>query len=485
MRRIPVRNRPLVAAAVALCLSACGGNAAFGARSTLPVAGLRSDFAARQAGRPKNKIQHVVIIVQENRSFNNLFYGYPGAKTVKFGYGLKGKKIALEPIPLETTWDLEHSPNGFIAACNGTGSIPGTNCRMNGFNNETWTCGKGSAPQCPIKYPPYAYVPHDEIKPYFEMAHQYVLADEMYSSTFDSTSFMSHQYIIAGINPSSSIGTPDGAWGCTGGKNGDQIAILGPKRVFPDGHERPCWDADTLGDELDGAGLSWSYYATPVTAGVGKPCGGKGGIDVDGGSSSGRGIWSAYQTIKHICHGAGWDAHVFSPPSQFLKDIARGKLAAVTWITPTYLNSDHGGSGSATGPSWVASLVNAIGQSQYWNSTAIFILWDDYGGWYDPEPPAYVDDDGLGMRLPLLIISPYAKQGFVSHVHYEHGSILKFVEDIFGLGRLAASDARANSPAKDCFEFSHAPRTFVPINAPLDENSFTRQPLDERSPDSD
>jgi phospholipase C len=96
----------------------------------------------------------------------------------------------------------------------------------------------------------------------------------------------------------------------------------------------------------------------------------------------------------------------------------------VTWITPTWLNSDHAGSHSSTGPSWVTSLVNAIGESQYWNSTAIFIFWDDYGGWFDPEAPAHVDDAGLGMRLPLLIISPYARKGYVDHTPYEHGTIL-------------------------------------------------------------
>ena len=147
---------------------------------------------------------------------------------------------------------------------------------------------------------------------------------------------------------------------------------------------------------------------------------------------------------------------VIAQPSQFLTDVSNGKLRPVSWVTPTWANSDHAGCGSNTGPSWVASLVNAIGESKYWDSTAIFIFWDDYGGWYDPEPPAYVDYDGLGLRLPLLIVSPYAKQGYVSHVHYEHGSILKFVEDQFGLGRLSASDTRAKSPEKDCFDFNTA-----------------------------
>ena len=86
-----------------------------------------------------------------------------------------------------------------------------------------------------------------------------------------------------------------------------------------------------------------------------------------------------------------------------------------------------------TGPDWVASLVNAVGESKYWSSSAIFIFWDDYGGWYDHVAPAMVDYDGLGFRVPMLIISPYAKKGYISNVQYEHGSILRFVEDQFGL----------------------------------------------------
>ncbi|MGB8909423.1 MAG: alkaline phosphatase family protein, partial [Candidatus Cybelea sp.] len=137
-----------------------------------------------------------------------------------------------------------------------------------------------------------------------------------------------------------------------------------------------------------------------------------------------------------------------------------------------------------TGPSWVTSVVNAIGESQFWSSTAIFIFWDDYGGFYDSEAPKYLDYDGLGGRIPLLVISPYAKKGFVSHVNYEHGSLLKFVEDRFGLPRLAASDTRAASPEQDCFDFSKAPRKFVPIKSKYDEDYFLHQPPDYRPPDT-
>lgn len=417
---------------------------------------------ARLAQRLSNgKIQHIVIVVQENRSFNNLFYGFPGATTSKYGYISSGKKIALKPVGLETTWDLGHDSNAFFAACNGTGKIPGTNCRMNGFDKEWVGCGR--LHPCPIKHPQYAFVPYSETKPLFDIGKQYVLADQMYASNFDASSFVSHQYIIAGQSLSA-VNYPFSAWGCPGG-SGDNISMVGPKRQIPHGYELVCWDPTTLADELDNAGISWAYYAAAYS---GHPY-----------------IWSAYQAIKHIYYGADWNKDVISPPSQFITDVGNGNLRAVTWVTPTCANSDHAGCGSKTGPSWVASLVNAVGESQYWDSTATFIFWDDYGGWYDSQAPAYVDYDGLGLRIPMLIVSAYAKKGHVSHVPYEHGSILKFVEDTFGLGRLSATDTRATSPARDSFDFKKPPRAFVPIGSPLGIDYFKHQPLDTRLPDSE
>jgi len=410
------------------------------------------------------KIQHVVIIVQENRSFNNLFYGFRGAKTAKFGYDSRNRKIALQPVGLETFWDIDHNSASFFAACNGTGSIPGTNCRMNGFDKEFAGCGHPGQPKCPIAHPQYGYVPHSETKPYFDMGKQYVVADQMYASNFDGSSFVSHQYLIAG-QAESSVNYPlSGLWGCPGGPS-DTISTVGPQRQIPYGSEVVCWNPSTLGDELDGAHLPWAYYTSSIYA--------------DGN------LWDAYQAIEHIYNGPDWKSDVITPQTKFFDDVADGKLRAVSWITPTWKNSDHAGSGSNAGPSWVASLVNAVGESKFWDTTAIFILWDDYGGWYDPQPPAYADYDGLGFRLPLLVVSPYAKQHYVSHVPYEHGSILRFIEDAFGLPRLAASDSRANSPAQDCFDFGQPPRAFVPIQSLYPAGYFKRQPFDAHPPDSE
>ncbi|MGB9652976.1 MAG: alkaline phosphatase family protein, partial [Candidatus Cybelea sp.] len=429
-----LRNRKLLIATLALlALAGCRASNGLASSPMLPFTGSQRDSLSVTQLASKGRIKHIVIIIQENRSFNNLFYGYPRAKTVKSGLDSRNHTIVLKPISLKTTWDLQHNGQGFIASCHGTGSIPGTDCRMNGFNKELCKAIVYGT-HCPKKHEflAYAYVPHSETAPYFSMAHQYVLADRMYASDFDVSSFISHQYIIAGVNPDSSVDYPinSGDWGCTGGVT-DKIAILGKDRKWPVGLEQPCWNLTTIGDELDAAKpmLHWAFYAVKV--GALKPrdaCGQRHHLGPDANSSRAPGIWSAYQAIEHICHGPDWDEDVkpFSPPSTFLTDIKSGELRAVTWITPRDKDSDHGGSDSASGPSWVASLVNAIGQSKFWDSSAIFIFWDDPGGWYDPEAPKYLmhsDYDSLGYRIPLLIISPYAKKGYVSHTPYEHGTI--------------------------------------------------------------
>ncbi len=124
----------------------------------------------------------------------------------------------------------------------------------------------------------------------------------------------------------------------------------------------------------------------------------------------------------------------------------------------------------------MTSLVNAIGESKFWNSTAIFVMWDDWGGWFDPVPPVYEDYDGLGFRVPLIAISPYARNGRVTHERYETASVLRFIEDNFKLGQLAASDARANDPANDldAFDFSQSPRKFSKIAGGKDASYWLR-----------
>jgi phospholipase C len=391
------------------------------------------------------KITHVVYIVQENRSFDNMFQGYPGADTVSSGENSSGKKITLKPVSLSRQYVIDHSAQAMFAACNGTGDLPGTDCNMNGFNNEESFGGPAN--------PEYVYVPHSESKPYFDMAHEWVLADRMFQSQLDE-SFVAHQYIIA-AQAAWSVNLPSGEWGCGGGKY-DTVETLTKQRTTNGPTIPPCYDYQTLGDELDKAKLSWQFYASTY-----------------GSASSGEGTaWSSYQAIKHIRYGPDWKKDVLSPNWRFITDVRGGQLANFTWVTPVCDDSDHVNCGGGYGPSWVAALVNTVGQSKFWDSTVIFVQWDDWGGLYDHVAPAYKNRDSLGFRVPLLVISPYARKNWVSHVPYETASVLRFAEDLYGLGQLAPADQRATSPAGDCLNFSQKPRPFVKIKAPLPPSFF-------------
>jgi phospholipase C len=459
MNRTPSRTTALgtlaTLAAFAAALTTLAGCSVHATPATPP---LQADATLSDlANTGRGKIDHIVYVVQENRSFDNMFYGFPGADTATKGKNSKGKWITLKPYALTKIFDIAHSAQAMFAACNGTGSEPGKKCRMNGFDKEG---SYGGPPN-----PEYIFVPHNESRPYFEMAHQYVLADRMFQSQLDE-SFVAHQYVIA-AQAASSVNIPTGEWGCQGG-SGDLVYTITHSRN-PRGPQQPaCFDYQTLGDELDAAGKTWHFYTSKF-----------------GSSGSGSGsFWSSYQAVYHIYYGYDW-RYVIAPQKQFLTAVKEGHLANFTWITPTCEESDHPGCGGGLGPSWVASIVNAVGESKFWKTTAIFIQWDDWGGFYDHVPPPFKDYDGLGFRVPLIVISPYAKKGHVSHVQYETASVLRFAENLWGLPHLSAADARAASPAADCFDFNKTPRKFVHIRAPKGSDFFMNRPMDYRPPDTE
>ena len=390
-------NRYVLCSCVAAMLAGCGGSQpSIGAmpqsRAIVARAGHGGSWMLPAA---KSKIQHIVIIVQENRTFNNLFLGYPGATTQSWGLDSDGKKIQLKPISLTTKWDLQHNGQGFIISCQRYREHPGNRLPDERLRQGELQSGTRPVSKKDTKYLPYAYAPHGETKPYFDMAHQYVLGDEMYASDFDVSSFESHQYIVAGVNPDSTVDYPDTHyWGCSGGPT-DKIAVLFKYRKWLDASHQPiknvepCWDPNTLADELDAKKLSWAFYAAPVTAASPKYlCGSS--MEPDSGSGA-QGFGALTKPSNTSATGpiGQRTSAPFSPPSKFLTDIKDSGLRAVTWITPTCADSDHagcnGGRPPSDGPSWVASLVNAIGESKFWDTTAIFIFWDDPGGWFDPN----------------------------------------------------------------------------------------------------
>ena len=377
-------------------------------------------------------IKHIVVIMQENRTFDNLFNGYPGADTVQSGMS-QGQVVPLQPVPFEQGTDVDHSHVSWYKAWD--------NGAMDGFSVN------------PHAYPspdfPYAYVPQTETVPYWTLAKSFTLGDRMFQSN-SGPSFVAHQYMIAGQSANTDE-NPDGqTWGCDA-PPATRVALIGPNGTNLPGIY-PCLDYQTMGDILDAKAITWKYYAPALGA-------------------SGD-IWSAFQAIHHIRFGPDWASNVISPDTQVLTDIQAGNLAQVTWIVPATSYSDHAGAGlTSQGGDWVASITNAIGASPFWNSTVIFIAWDDWGGWYDHVNPPQVDQMGLGFRVPLIVVSPYARHGYISHQTHEFSGFLRYTEETFNLPNLGQRDVAADDLA-DCFDYTQTPQPYVPVPVTFNAEYF-------------
>ncbi len=405
----------------------------------------------------RSKIRHVVIIFQENRSVDNLFNGFPGADTVRIGFNSSGRKVWLHAVSLSAPFDLGHAHLSFEKEYAGG--------QMNGFDRVGVRC-YSVLPCAPHQRRAYGYVSSNEVQPYFDMASRYTFGDRMFQ-TNEGPSFPAHQYIVSGTSTIANGSGLRAAENPTGGGGGCD-APLGTvvKLIDQAGHEGtaiyPCFDRISLMDLLERKSLTWRYYQGFL----------------------GPGIWFGPDAILRIRESRDYSANVVAPPQQVLIDIAHRSLADVVWVTPSAFDSDHPSANNGSGPSWVAAVVNAIGKSPYWNDTAIFVTWDDWGGWYDHVPPPRYNSYELSFRVPLIVISPYAKNHYVSHVQHEFGSILKFTEETFGLGSLHTTDVRADD-LSDCFDFSKPPTAFRPIRAPLPASYFLNHPTDRTDPDDD
>jgi phospholipase C len=458
----PCRGLPALALAVAATfVAACGGGG--GSGGAPPVVHVTAPPTTTPSPPPgsgsplpgQSKIKHVVIVIQENRSFDTMFHGFPGADTASSGTISTGATVPLVQVPLSSPYDINHLyPDARTDMNDGA---------MNGFDKDAILFPSGKPPSyTPPPYPQYVYARHTDIQPYLAIAESYVLADRFFSSAADG-SFIGHQYLIA-AQAGHAWGQPEHfPWGCDSTNN--TIGVLDANGQITNQTEVPCFTHLSLADELDARRVSWRYYSPPI--------------------SNAAYIWSAYDAIRSIREGPDWGTKVISPEQQVLVDVASGTLAAVTWVVPDAPDSDHPGVPSTTGPSWVASIVNAVGTSQFWDSTAIFVTWDDWGGFYDHVSPPQVDYDGLGIRVPLIAVSPYALKGRVAHTQYEFGSVARFVEQTFGLKTLAASDARANSFGSDTFNFQAPPRAFTSFASPYNARYFISHPAQPGPPDTD
>jgi phospholipase C len=336
--------------------------------------------------------------MQENRSFDNLFRGFPGADTAQTGLD-QGIPVALRPTPLGNGPDLDHTHTGWW---------------------KQWDGGKMDNFAISGTLLPYSYILPEEIAPYWTLARQFTLGDRMFQSN-TGPSFVAHQYMIAGQSAKASENPSGGVWGCDA-KPDARVPLLGPNGTDLPG-VYPCFDYQTMADLLDARGITWRYYAP--------------------GSGTDRFfILSAYQAIRHIRFGPDWPVKVTSPETRVLTDIANGDLAQVTWIVPAFNNSDHPGA-PAQGPDWVGDIVNAIGASKYWNSTTIFIAWDDWGGFYDHVPPPQTDD-------------------------------MRYMEEVFGLPSLGTRDRNADD-FHDCFDMTQPPTPYAPVKTNHSAEFFLKQ----------
>jgi phospholipase C len=407
------------------------------------------------------KIQHVVVIFQENRSTDNLFHGLPNADVADSGVNSAGVTVPLTPVALAGDYDLYHTHPAFVDMYDGG--------KMDGADKIPSLCNK-NATDCPGPNLQFRYVNPSDVAPYFQMAEQYTFGDRMFQ-TNQGPSFPAHQFIIAGTSQPATLsdlfasenpllqGVQATLTGCT------SPATETVQLIDPTGSESattyPCFEHRVLTDLLDAKGITWRYY-TPLPGS----------------------IWTAPNAIRHIRLGPDWTNNVILNQKQALLDAGAGQLPQVSWVIPTAEASDHAGFNDGSGPSWVASIVNAIGASPYWSSTAIFITWDDWGGWYDHVAPTIYDSYEYGFRVPLIVVSPYAKAGYVSHVTHDFGSILKFIEEDFSLPSLGTADARADD-LSDCFDFSQTPLSFKAIRAKYDAKHFLDDDRPPEPPDND
>jgi phospholipase C len=476
----------LCVAGVLLSLNGCGSGSA---KFTVPPPSA-------------SKIQHVVIIFQENRTPDNLFQGLctynggvPGCGTntgqydiVSSGMNSQHQTIPLSQIDLGTNgsnpdnYDLSHAHLAFTEMCD-LNSATGI-CAMDGADLISVGCNTGVT-NCAPANPQFMYVNPADVQPYFQMAQQYTFADHMFQ-TNQGPSFPAHQFIISGTSaPStgSNLFVAENAQGIplAGGNTGctapvaEYVYLIDPSGNETTKLQPPCPDHNTLLDVMNTANISWRYYAPSAGS-----------------------LWTSPNAIQHIClpqtvngvstcTGPDWtgaNPKVVLNQAQVLTDIANNQLPQVSWVIPNGAESDHALSNDGSGPSWVASVVNAIGGSAYWSNTAIILTWDDWGGWYDHVSPPILNSYEYGFRVPMIVISPYAKPGYISKVTHDFGSILKFTEETFNLPSLGYADASADD-LSDCFNFNQTPLQFQSIAAPLGAEYFLNDKRPPTDPDND
>jgi phospholipase C len=431
-----------------------------------------------------HKIRHVVIIMQENRSFDSYFGTYPGADGIP---GLAGNTGTVPCLPNLGGHGCEspyHQASAFNAGgphsyANAVGDIAGG--KMNGFVKEaetSWRRACARSPQhffCPQETTnPDVMGYHDarELPNYWAYARQFVLQDRMFQAD-KSWSLPAHLYLVSGWSAHCTIKADP--MSCRSARDNPGSP---PHQRFNPTNKPPDYAWTDLTYLLHKYGVSWRYY---VAKGNQPDCADNqvlcGPVKL---SAAVPGMWNPlpyFDTVRH-----NHQLQNIEPLHDFYKAASNNTLPAVSWIVPDERVSEHPPSLTTNGQTYVTGLINSIMRSKGWTSTAIFLTWDDWGGFYDHVKPPVVDGQGYGLRVPALVISPYAKQGYVDHQTLSFDAYLKFIEDDFlGGQRLnpktdGRPDSRPNvrenakvlgNLAKD-FNFNQKPRPplLLPLHPP-------------------
>ena len=389
--------------------------------------------ARRTTGLPPSglgRIHHIIWIIQENRTFDNYFGTYPRADGIPPGTCLPvmpGSKRCIKPFhmpPGQPVCDLSHEWNAAHADYD--------NGLMDGF---VWAEGTPFT---------MAYLDQRDIPNYWKYAKHFTLCDYFFSSLM-GPSGPNHLFTVAA-------------------QSGGLVVNAGLKQAEDLLDEPDGLTFATMVDLLGKSRVTWKYYVETRPVPPGHPTGG-----LDYPDPKKYSIWNPLPGFKSVRDNPQAMAHLVDE-KEYYADLRQGTLPQVSWLVPDDQDSEHPPEPAATvaqGMWYVTRLINALMQSRYWNDSVVFLTWDDYGGFYDHEPPPQVDSFGYGPRVPTLVISPYSRPGHISHYTYDFTSMLKFIEERFDLPHLTWRDAHADD-MRDCFNFSQNPNPPLVIPVPSD-----------------
>jgi phospholipase C len=446
------------------------------------AAGCGVASSARAPGSPHrtgfHKIRHVIVIMEENRSFDSFFGTFPGADGIPMKHGVptvcvpNGVGQCVKPFLDRSGADDSGGRHGPLA-----GQLDVNGGRMDGFIRITdgkliRECRRHRrSSACAHLRHPNVMSYHDggQIPNYWAYARNFVLQDHMFEPNW-GWSLPAHLWLVSGW--SARCRDPYEPSTCSTNLKGLRHGPSAPITHRPHG---PVYGWTDLTWLLHKYRVTWASY---VEKGAPPDCL-TGPIDCyarlskKGGTP---GMWDPLADFTDVRED-GQFASSQIPLSRFYSAAAGGTLPNVSWVTPDWADSNHPGTSIARGQAWVTKLVNAVMQGPDWKSSAIFLAWDDWGGFYDHVRPPVVDRQGYGMRVPALVISPYAKRGFVDHQTLSFDAYLKFIEDDFLHGRridprtdgrpdprpsVRENERRLGNLVRD-FDFRQKPRRPVPL----------------------